>query len=307
MSRRGRELAPFLDALAERYHKSGYLGSDPLQLVHEFSDGADQEIAGLFCALLAYGNVKQILASLRRLFAAMDGHPARFVLEFEYPYAARRLRGFKHRFTDEEDILCLCYLLHQVMREHGALETLFVQGMDPQDEDLVGAAGRFINRLHSHDFAPHFDRERMLRKGSFKHLLPRADKGSACKRIHLWLRWMVRPADGVDLGLWTRVPAAKLVVPVDTHVLRIAQNLGLVKRRNGSLLAAREITSVLRAADSADPVRYDFAICRLGILKACPSSNSLEQCRPCELHDVCRRRAKLERTAARRNRVAHTG
>jgi uncharacterized protein (TIGR02757 family) len=303
MSRRGKELAPFLNALAKQYHSTSYLGSDPLQLVHEFDHAEDREIAALFCALLAYGNVKQIVASLRRLFAAMGKRPATFVQEMEWDSASAALRGFRHRFTDEWDILCLCWLLKQALQEHGTLEGLFLQGFDPAEIDLVNAAGKFIDNLQAYEFPPELERGSMLGKGSFKHLLPRADKGSACKRIHLWLRWMVRPADGLDLGLWTRIPAAKLVMPVDTHVLRIAQNLGIVKRKNGSLLAAREITQVLRAADPVDPVRFDFAICRLGILGACPPAGQLEQCRPCELHDVCRRRGRMERAASRRMRT----
>lgn len=302
MSARSVLLAPFLDALAARYHQPSLLRSDPLQLVHEFSDPADREIAALFCALLAYGNVKQILASLRRLFAAMDHAPAKFVREFDYSAAAQKLVGFKHRFTDEQDILCLCWLLHQVLADHGSIENFFLLGYDAAEPDLVGAAGRFVDNLCALPFAPHLDRDRMVDKSSFKHLLPRADKGSACKRIHLWLRWMIRKGDGLDLGLWVRIPAEKLLMPVDTHVLRISRNLGLTRRKAGSLLAAREITAALRKADPMDPVRYDFALCRLGILKACPTSSRLEQCRPCELHDVCRKRRQLESASLRGKR-----
>jgi uncharacterized protein (TIGR02757 family) len=289
-------LKPFLDTLVERYHCPEYLGSDPLCMVHKMPDKWDQQYGALFSALLAYGNVKQINASLNRLFAAMNWRPAQFVKEFEFKSAKAALAGFQHRFTDAEDVLCLCYLLSQLAR-CDSLEDTFLRGVRKDEGDYVEAASRFFDTICSQQFAPWFDRNQMLAKSSFKHLLPRANKGSACKRVHLFLRWMVRPADGVDLGLWNRVSPAGLLIPVDTHILRIGRNLGLTSRTNASLLTAREITAVLKTADCNDPVRYDFALCRLGILKACPAAESLQNCIRCELHDVCRRRAQLSRSS----------
>lgn len=299
--RRGAELAPFLGRLVERYHRPEYLGSDPLALVHEFSRPDDREMAALFAALLAYGNVKQIQRSLRTLFSGMGGHPGRFVRDFRPAEASARLHGFKHRFTDSEDVLCLCWLLHQAVERAGSLETAFLLGDDLSEPDLTGTASRFVDYLAGMEFAPHFDRERMLARSSFKHLLPRADRGSACKRIHLFLRWVIRPDDGIDLGLWRSVSPARLLMPVDTHVLRIGKHLGLLAAGSGSLRAAREITEALRGADPDDPVRFDFALCRIGILKACPTLSNLTACRACEMHDVCRKRKSLERAARRRN------
>lgn len=293
--RLGRELAPFLERVYAKYHRPEYLRSDPLSIVHRVKGKTNREFAALFAALLAYGNVKQINASLVRLFDAMDWQPGLFVLNFDYACAAGKLYGFKHRFTDSEDILCLCWLLSQLCAER-TLEDAFAGCLDAADEDISPAAGRFVSAICSGTFEPHFDGERMLSKGSFKHLLPRADAGSACKRIHLFLRWMVRENDGIDLHSWPKIPVQKLLIPVDTHVLRIAQNLGLTRRKDASLRTAREITAVMRAACVEDPVRYDFSLCRLGILKQCPTRSNLETCRSCELHDVCTRRKRLQRT-----------
>ncbi len=302
---RGALLAPFLDRLVEHYHRPEYLGSDPLTVVHRFHSPADREIAALWSALLAYGNVKQILRSLDALFVGMGKTPAAFVREFNFDRDSVRLAQFKHRFTDSQDVLCLSWLLHQAMQQNGdSLENVFLRGYRAEEPDLVSAASRFLDYLCSMHFEPYFSREEMMGKTSFKHLLPRADRGSACKRIHLWLRWMVRPADGIDLGLWTGIPAEKLLMPVDTHVLRIGQHLGLISSSAGDLRAAREITERLRGADPRDPVRYDFALCRLGILQKCPSASNLTQCQTCELHDPCRRRAKLQRQALRQGRAA---
>lgn len=261
-----RQLAQLLQAVYEDFHQSEYLGSDPLVMVHGFDDPADREIAALFAALLAYGNVKQINTSLERLFQAMDGRPGRFVRQFSMDQAQHQLAGFKHRFADENDILCLCWLLHQLLKEQ-SLEEGFARGVREDEPDLALAAGRFVDLLQSYAFAPHFDRPTMLARSSFKHLVPRADKGSACKRIHLFLRWMIRPADGIDLGLWPSIPTAKLLVPVDTHLLKIGQNLGFTKRATASLEASRDITRALRRYCADDPVRFDFSLCRLGILR----------------------------------------
>lgn len=297
---RGAELQPFLERLVEHYHRPEFLGSDPLTVVHRFESPADREIAALWAALLAYGNVKQILRSLDALFHAMNNAPASFVLNFDHESAANALGEWKHRFTDTEDVLCLSWLLHQALRANDfRLEQVFSLGYRTDEPDLVHAASRFLDYLCSMSFEPFFSRERMLGKSSFKHLLPRADRGSACKRIHLWLRWMIRPADGVDLGLWTSIPPGKLLMPVDTHILRIGKNLGLITTSAGDLRAAREITERLRSAAPYDPVRYDFSLCRLGILQKCPTASNLANCKTCELHDPCRRRAKLEKRVGR--------
>jgi len=300
---RGAHLRPFLDALTVRYHRAALLGTDPLAVVRGFADPDDREFAALFAALLAYGNVKQINASLRDLFTRMGGAPARFIRAWSPADSFACLTaggGFKHRFTDAEDLACLCHLLHHATRGGRTLEDVFIEGFDACEPDLVGAATRFVEALCAQPFAPHFDRARMLTKASFKHLLPVAARGSAAKRIHLFLRWVVRPDDGIDLGLWRRIPPEKLLIPVDTHIFRVGRNLGLIRRKTASLEAAREMTAALRAARPDDPVRYDFSLCRLGILGDCPPVSELARCRACDLHDVCARRRRLEPRTRRR-------
>lgn len=286
----------FLESVYERYHQPAYLGSDPLVMVRAFDDPQDREVAALFAALLAYGNVKQINASLLRLFTAMGGRPGRFIHEFDMDVARVALSGYKHRFSDENDILCLCWLLHQAVQKQ-SLEAGFRSAMREGEMDLANAAGRFFDYLHSFSFEPYFDRDSMKARSSFKHLMPRADKGSACKRIHLFLRWMIRGDDGIDLGLWPSVPAALLLVPVDTHILRISTNLGFSTRKAASLEFARDVTRMLRLVDPDDPARFDFSLCRLGILKLCPSKADLQMCERCELQGVCQKRRTLERNA----------
>ena len=291
------ELRGFLDALMVRYHRPELLGSDPLAMVHALPPGIDREVGALLAALLAYGNVKQIQRSLTTLFTAMDGRPGRFVAQFNYSRAAVALDGFKHRFTTTDDILALCHLLHHALAGGDSLEPFFLRGCRLDEEsDLALAAGRFVENLCAQDFGPHLNREATISRTSFKHLLPRADRGSAAKRVHLWLRWMVRPADGVDLGLWRSVPASRLLVPVDTHLLRIGRHLGFTRLTTHSLAASREITAALRRVHPADPARYDFALCRLGILQACPTASKVETCQLCELRLACSTHRRLTRT-----------
>jgi uncharacterized protein (TIGR02757 family) len=284
--------------VAARYHRTEHLGTDPLSVVREFSSPRDREVAGLFAALLAYGNVRQINASLRRLFNAMGRQPDAFVRGFDPRRDSPRLHGFKHRFTDSQDIACLCWVLKAAMG-NGTLEDVFLGGFDADAADIAGSAARFVDTLLAQQTEPHFCREEMLAKTSFKHLLPHPGRGSACKRIYLFLRWMVRPDDGIDLGLWRRVPPCKLIVPVDSHILRIGRNVGILRRKSNSLAAAREITGVLRTACPDDPVRFDFPLCHLGILQECPTVSNLDACRQCELHDICEQRTRLEKSRSR--------
>ncbi len=287
------KLSTFLEAVYDRYHRPDYLGSDPLVMVRAFSDPADREIAALFAALLAYGNVKQINVSLGRLFDGMGTTPRQYIEAFDMTQARRSLGHFKHRFADADDILCLSWLLHQAVKSQ-PLEEGFRAGIHKGETDLAAAGGRFVDYLQSFDFAPYFNKETMLAKSSFKHLLPRADRGSACKRIHLFLRWMVRNDDGIDLGLWPGVSPSLLLVPIDTHVMRLSRNLGFTARQSASLAFSRDVTARLRKIDKNDPVRFDFSLCRLGILKACPTRSDINACRSCELHGVCDHRRTLE-------------
>lgn len=287
------DLGHFLELVYENYHDPRYLGTDPLVMVRDFECAADKEIGALFSALLAYGNVKQINASLQRLFDCMDNEPGRFVREFKWKAASRALRGFKHRFADENDILCLCLILHKALQKD-TLESGFARGMKRGCIDLSDAAGSFVDYLQSMDTDPHYCRADMLSRSSFKHLMPRADKGSACKRIHLFLRWMIRPDDGIDLGLWKSISPELLLVPVDTHIMQLSQRLGLTTRRSASLQFSREVTAQLREVDRHDPVRFDFSLCRLGIMKVEHDGQGILQINPCQAYGFCKAPAKAK-------------
>jgi uncharacterized protein (TIGR02757 family) len=233
------------------------LDRDPLGLVRE---ARDKETAALLGALLAFGNARSIRTSLKAALEAVD--------------RGRRLgRGFRHRWIGGEDLDRLLDRVRDARARHGSLEDLFLEG---DRGDLGEALDRFATALRG---------PRPTR--GLRFLLPRPKDGSACKRPLLFLRWVVRDRDE-DLGLWRRVDPARLVVPLDTHVHRIAYWLGLTSRRTPSWRTALEVTASLREADPGDPVRFDFALAHLGILGDCPRSPLASKCTPCPLRPWCR-------------------
>jgi len=233
------------------------LDRDPLGLVRE---ARDKETAALLGALLAFGNAKAIRRSLAVALEALDrGAP---------------LAGhFRHRWIEGRDVDRLLGRVAEARARHGSLEDLFLAG---DDGDLGRALDRFSTAL------------RGLRPSrGLKFLLPRPCDGSACKRPLLFLRWVVRRGDA-DLGLWRRVDPKRLVVPLDTHVHRIAYWLGLTGRKTPSWKTALEVTASLREFDRRDPVRFDFALAHLGILGDCPRRPVTRTCAPCPLRPFCR-------------------
>lgn len=244
-----------------------FLDSDPVGIVRRFTDPDDREIAALIAAGLAYGRVASIRASLSAVFEAMGGRPARFVARFDPLRDGARLDGFVHRFTRGRDVALLCHLLRQAIERDGSLQAFFLAGdPDPASTTIEDALDAFGARLFGLDARPFTVDGIVPPRDGARWLVPLPAGGSACKRSCLFLRWVVRPDDGVDCGLWRRVSPSRLVLPLDTHLTKVVRALGWSKRRTAGWPMALEATSHLRALDPADPVRFDFALCRLGIL-----------------------------------------
>lgn len=237
------------------------------------------EIAALLAAELAYGRVQQIQKSLTDLLGRMGDSPVKFVLNFDEQKRAK-LKDFRHRFTTGDDISDLLTLLKKVLNRYGMLQKFFAQGYNPSDENIIGfppggvppALSKFCDSLLDMHAKTHND---CVPRG-LSYLLPRPAAGSACKRLNLFLRWMVRN-DDVDAGLW-RVPArrgpksidkAKLIVPMDVHMSRICKILRFYSRKNISLRTAVEVTESFARIEPSDPVKYDFVLCRIGMLGNC--------------------------------------
>ncbi len=256
------------------------IAPDPLQLVLRFADPRDQEAAGLIAAAFAYGRANMIVANIGVVLARMTPSPYRYLGAFQRAAATRRFAGFAHRFHKTRELIELFDCLASAIQTYGSLGALFRKCYDERDADVGPALARFTEALIGTRRSP-----------ALRYLLTSPLDGSACKRMNLYLRWMVRRTPP-DLGLWTFVDPAKLVMPLDTHIHRITSFLGLNRRKTADWKTARALTDRLASFDASDPVRYDFALCRLGILDRCGIRKRKENCDVCLLNDVCRVRLR---------------
>jgi uncharacterized protein (TIGR02757 family) len=274
------QIKTILERLYAKYNHHELIKPDPLQFVYRYSDTIDMEIAGLLSSCLAYGRVEQIEKSLIRLFGIMGKSPAGFILNFN-TLKRSRLSSFKHRFTSGNDISDMLLLLKKILIEYGSIESFFLKECRQNQQNIIPALSVFCKlllKIHAGI------RGGNISKG-LRYLLPSPSSGSPCKRLNLFLRWMVRK-DDVDTGLWRSVDKAALIVPVDVHMARLCRIMGLYDRKTVSLKTAQEITESFREISPEDPVKYDFALSRIGILEKCTGLLQ-NRCPDCELYEFC--------------------
>ena len=259
---------------------------DPVRFVHRYDDATDREIVGFIAAAFAYGNVRSVLSTVEAIVSRMGPHPARFVAEFDPQRDRRAFRGFYHRWNNDRDLSVLLWILGRFLADHGSIESAMVGAGPNRGYDASEALDRFSGAAlaYGHEqYYPRGDRERV----GVRYFFPRPSGGSACKRMNLFLRWMVRPDDGVDCGVWQRVSPRDLVMPIDTHIARISRYIGLTERATPGWKMALDVTEALRLLDKDDPLRYDFALCHLGIAGDCPKKRDLVKCAHCPIQPVC--------------------
>ena len=248
------EMKKALDALYERFNAPEHIHPDPLEFVLHYPNPRDREIVGLISSCLAYGRVQTILKSVASLLDPLEGHPHSFILSHSLGDFKRIYRGFVHRFTKGKEVACLFEAIRKTVSEHGSLKNCFLTHYNPKDPTIVPALQGFIAELrHAAGSPPH-------------SLLPDPARGSAMKRCHLFLRWMVRH-DRIDPGGWDMISPSRLLYPLDTHIHAFGLRMGLTRRKSADLKTAIEITEGFRGFAPDDPVRYDFALTRIGILK----------------------------------------
>ena len=281
-----KRLKTLLDGLYERFDIA-FLSTDPLEFVHRYDNDADREVAGLITSSLAYGRVDGIKRSVGRVLSVMGKSPARFAASFDPERDAGLFSGFIHRFNDGRDVACLIYYAGQMIRDSGSIGAFFMRGYDAKEKNVKGALVRFVDGVFSLDSSAIYGRTKLPPKAGVRFFFPSPSDGSPCKRLNLYLRWMVRRGDKLDFGIWKGVDTGKLVMPLDTHVARISRNIGLTKRANADWRMAEEVTDALKELDPRDPVKYDFAICRLGIIDECPRRADGEKCRRCAIKNIC--------------------
>jgi uncharacterized protein (TIGR02757 family) len=286
-------LGPSLDRLYDSFNAPDS-ATDPIHIVRRFDRNDDREIVGFCAAALAFGRVGSVLQSIERLVSVLGRSPAAYVRSFDPSRDGVPLRDFVHRWTRGADLIALLWVLRQMIEGSGSIQGFFLRG-DPGGEDVGGALDSFSSRAMALDLRRAYGRL-PSRPGVF-YFFPRPSAGSACKRLNLFMRWMVR-RDALDLGVWTGVSPSRLVVPLDTHVIRVGRCLELTRRASPGWPMAVDITRALRVLDPVDPVRFDFSLCHLGMMNACgfrtPRGDS-----QCPLKGACVPRQRRARTRKR--------
>ena len=277
-----------LDTFLDNFPKEKHLGSDPVQFVHRYQDPVDREIVGLIASVFAYGNVKIVLRTVNNVLSYLGPAPSRTIASFDPRKDSRRLRGFYHRFNTSRDLAVLFWIIRRALEEYGSLESVLVSALSPNDTDVTGALENFSGTLLGFGHERFYPRGELKRRVGVRFFFPAPSQGSACKRLNLYLRWMVRPQDGIDCGVWMRIKPRQLVIPLDTHIARISSYIGLTDMRSPGWPMALDITRSLRKLHCDDPLRYDFALCHLGIAGDSPKKRDLQKCARCPILAICR-------------------
>lgn len=280
-------LAPALDRAYDAFNLT-HSTRDPIWTVRRFADPADQEVVAFIASALAFGRVQSVLHTVDAVLGVMGPSPAAFLRAFT-PADAPRFDALGHRWIRSRDLAALAWQLHQMLRGHDSIQGFFADGgRHAADDTVEGALESFSRRAMALDLKAIYGRARPV--PGVGYFFSRPSSGGACKRLNLFLRWVVRD-DAVDLGLWTVVTPAQLIVPLDTHIIRVGRCLGLTARVSPGWKMAADITAMLRRLSPADPVRYDFAMCHIGMMGACGFGTTHTNGQ-CPLHAVCRPKAK---------------
>jgi len=277
-------------ALDQLYADFNYADSaaDPIQIVRRFERDDDREIVGFIAGALAFGRVTSVLQSIERVLAVIGPAPAEWLRRFDVRRDAPAFDGIVHRWTRERDIVALLWLLRQMLDRAGSIESFFLEGDDNASDDVEQALDSFSSRALALDLKLAYGR--VPKRAGVCYFFPRPTAGSGCKRLNLFLRWMVR-RDALDLGVWRRVSPARLIVPLDTHVIRVGRCLRLTTYTSPGWRMARDITASLRRLDPLDPVKYDYSLCHLGMMNACGFGRPQRDSQ-CPLRGVCKPRLR---------------
>lgn len=287
------ELLTALDRLYAAFdHPESAL--DPIQIVRRYARLDDREVVAFVASGLAFGRVASVMASIEAVCAVLGARPAAFVRGFDPERDGAPLRRLVHRWTRGDDFVALLWVVRRLLEAHGSLEQAFARGLDPAAADVGPAIEAFSALARDEDCGRAYGRP--VAAPGVHYFFSRPSTGAACKRLNLFLRWMVR-RDNVDPGGWTRVPARQLVVPLDTHTIRVGRCLRLTRRLSPGWPMAADITASLRRLDPDDPVRYDFALCHLSMMGAC-GDGTTQRDSQCPLRGQCHPRVR--RAPARR-------
>jgi uncharacterized protein (TIGR02757 family) len=275
-------LRPALDTLYAEFNVDRSV-ADPVWLARRYDRPDDREVAAFIAAALAFGRVQSVLNSVDGMLQVMGASPAAFVRNFDPARDRNCFAHLVHRWTNGADFAALAWILHQMIAQRGSIEAFFVEGLADDAVDVGAALQSFSTRALALDVAAIYGRKRP--KPGVAYFFSRPSSGGACKRLNLFLRWMVRE-DQVDLGVWKTVRPGQLIVPLDTHVIRVGQCLRLTRLKSPGWRMAADITAGLRAIDPDDPIKFDFSICHLGMMNACGYGKKIGDAN-CPLKGAC--------------------
>ncbi len=241
-----------LESLYKRYNKKEFIHPDPLEFLHVYPSIRDREIVGILAAALAYGRVKQITGCVSAVLDTMRQEPYTYLINMREQTIKSDFRNFKYRFTTSEHLVRFFMGIKSILHQYGSLENCFMKSYKASDSTVIPGLSTFVKIIMDQA------------AGDMGILMPDPDKKSACKRNFLFLRWMIR-CDDVDPGGWKKIPASKLLIPLDTHMHKIALLLGFTKRKQANLKTTVEITNHFKVINPDDPVKYDFTLTRFGI------------------------------------------
>lgn len=242
------------------YFDKSKISPDPLEFPHRFNNYHDIEVSAFLSSIFAYGNINHIMDFLEKLHNIISSSPYQFVIDFNPQKDVRKFESLIYRFYSTQDIIALFTVLKKIYTDFGTLKNFFLKGKSGADLLIKEQICDFSTNIF------YLIRRVYEVTHGIKLMFPNPKLGSACKRMNLFLRWMARK-DELDFGLWNEIPKSKLIIPVDTHVAKISKRLGLTKMNNISWKMAEEITENLKRLDPNDPVKYDFAICHIGMRK----------------------------------------
>ncbi|MBI5409187.1 MAG: TIGR02757 family protein, partial [Nitrospirae bacterium] len=293
-----------LDKFYAEFNFKERLKHDPIEFPHRYSHPEDIEVTGFIASCFAYGKVELFKPVIEQILKPCGNHPANFIKGFDLKRDKKYLKGISYRFNKEEDVLSLICVLGAALNEWGSLKNLFYycdnpsaspldKGRIEEDEDIRKALIGFVDYfLSKSPHAPFLTKRNtpldpLLLEGKrpgygLKQFFPSPETGSACKRMNLFLRWMVRTKD-IDFGVWDNIPPSKLIIPLDVHIARISRCLGLTKRKSSDWKTAKEITEALKKLDPEDPLKYDFALCHHGISRLCRGGRFKDTCSTCKV------------------------
>jgi uncharacterized protein (TIGR02757 family) len=273
-----KQLRRTLNTFYRQYDFRQRILHDPIEFPHRYKNTGDIEVAGFLACCFAYGRIGLFKPVVEKILSIMGKSPHDFLLHFSITRQAKYFQGIQYRFNKNEDVICLLFMIQIMLRKESSLESVLMKHYRDEDENIGNSLSAMMEEFLSVDTTKIYGRN--IKPPGLTQFFPSPAKGSTCKRSALFLRWMIRDKD-IDLGIWKNIPKNKLVIPLDTHIMKISRCLGFTKRNSADWKTAVEITGALKQFDPKDPLKYDFALCHHGISGICRGERNKSICSGC--------------------------